>query len=157
MRRDVKYHQPAHRSRVTGECDGILYGLLTIRTNIVPISSRQNTRLQLQWTLATQRHGDILQSLLCNTPFTMISLSGEQPEQRVLAHMLWQPTSGCITIFHNYNCFPKHGGIIRNLTLQNHCGILLLCQNTSIPVYGAWIEICCVLCSKKYSAMSKLL
>ena len=30
--------------------------------------------------------------------------SSEQPEQRVLAHMLWQPTSICIAIFHKHCC-----------------------------------------------------
>ena len=45
--------------------------------------------------------------------------SGEQPEQRVLAHTLWQPTSDSILIFHKYCCFTKHADIISNLILRN--------------------------------------
>ena len=47
------------------------------------------------------------------------SPSGEQPEQRKLAHTLLQPTDGCRAIFHKYCCDTKHVGIITNLTLRN--------------------------------------
>ena len=33
-------------------------------------------------------------------------------------------------------------------------GILLICQNTTTSVYGAWIKRCCILCSKTYCTMS---
>ena len=41
-----------------------------------------------------------------------LSRSGEQPEQRVLAHKSEQPTAGFRAIFH-----IKHGGIITNLNI----------------------------------------
>ena len=41
--------------------------------------------------------------------------SGEQPEHRKLAHELWQPTVGCIAIFHKYCCYTKCGGITTNI------------------------------------------
>ena len=36
-------------------------------------------------------------------------------------------------------------------------GILLICQNTTTQVYGAWIDIYYVLCSKTYSTSGNLL
>ena len=42
--------------------------------------------------------------------------SGEQPEHCRLAHYFWQPTAGCIAIFHKYCCYTKHGGVSTNLT-----------------------------------------
>ena len=47
--------------------------------------------------------------------FTIFSPSGEQPEQCILSHKLWQPTAGCIAIFHKYCCYKK-GGIMTNWT-----------------------------------------
>ena len=32
-------------------------------------------------------------------------------------------------------------------------GMLLMCQNTTMRVYGAWIKIYCVLCSKTYNTL----
>ena len=31
-------------------------------------------------------------------------------------------------------------------------GMLLMCQNTTMQVNGAWIKRCCVLCSKPYNS-----
>ena len=81
--------------------------------------------------------------------FTMISPSGEQPEQRVLAHTLWQPTSGYITIFHKYCCSCKTWGY-KNKFDEILGGILLVYQNTTIRIYGAWVKIWCVLGSKTF-------
>ena len=60
-------------------------------------------------------------------------------------------TDSCIAIFHKYCFCAKHGDIITNLTLRNLWGILLICQNTTMRVYGAWIKRHCVLCSKTYN------
>ena len=78
-------------------------------------------------------------------------LNGEHPEQRELAHTLWQPTDGCRAIFHKYFCYAKHEDIMINLTLRNLWGhIPRICQNTTMQVYGAWIKRYCILCSKAY-------
>ena len=37
-----------------------------------------------------------------------------------------------------------------------HGGMLLMCKNTTMRVYGAWIKRYCVLCSKTYSSSSSL-
>ena len=58
--------------------------------------------------------------------------SGEQPEHRILAHELQQPTAGSIAIFHKYCCYTKCGSITTNVTLRNHWGMLLMCQNTTM-------------------------
>ena len=77
--------------------------------------------------------------------FRNISSSGEQPEQRVIAHTLWQSTSGWIAIFNKYCCFIIHEGTIeKNLTLLNPCTDV---SNATMWVYEAWIKRCCVLCS----------
>ena len=65
------------------------------------------------------------------------SLSGEQPEQRVSAHTLWQLISGFLAIFHKYCWFTEHGDIITNFNLRNPWGILLISQNNRMRVYGA--------------------
>ena len=49
-------------------------------------------------------------------------------------------TVGCIAIFHKHCCYTKHAGIITDFTLRNHWGILLMCQNITMWVYGAWIK-----------------
>ena len=36
-----------------------------------------------------------------------------------------------------------------------YCGILLVCQNTTMRAYGAWIKTYCVSCSTTYSKVSK--
>ena len=64
--------------------------------------------------------------------------------------------AGCIAIFQKYCCYIKHGSIITNLTLWNPWGILLICQNTTMWVYGAWIRMYYVLCSKTYSTSRNL-
>ena len=51
--------------------------------------------------------------------------------------------------FKNIAVLQKHGGIMTFLTLQNLRGILLICQNTTMGVYGAWIKRYCVLCSTR--------
>ena len=55
--------------------------------------------------------------------FTMIFPLAVSSLNNVLAHTLWQPTSGFIAIFHKYCCFTKHGGVITNLTLQKSFGV----------------------------------
>ena len=50
------------------------------------------------------------------------SPAGEQLEHRKLAHELWQPTAGCIAIFHKYCCYSKRDYITTNLALRNHWG-----------------------------------
>ena len=56
-----------------------------------------------------------------------------------------------------YCCYAKHGGFTTNLTLRNHWGMLLMCQNTTMWVYGAWIKTYYVLCSKAYNTFSNVL
>ena len=51
--------------------------------------------------------------------YNYFSPSGDQPEQRILAHKSEQPTASCMGIFHKYCCHIKHGGIIINLILWN--------------------------------------
>ena len=82
--------------------------------------------------------------------------SGEQPEQRILAYTSEQPTVGCIAIYHKYCCYIKHRGIITNLTLLTLGGMLLICQNTTMRVYGAWIRIYYILCLETYSTLRRL-
>ena len=75
----------------------------------------------------------------------------------LLAHKSEQPTAGWIPIFHKY----KRGAIIRktNLNLRLYTykvvsvwiyeifgGMLLICQNATVRVCGAWINIHYVLC-----------
>ena len=59
-----------------------------------------------------------------STVSQLFSPSCEQPEQRILAHMTEQPTTGCIAIFHKYCCYTKHGGIITKLNIWNHWGVI---------------------------------
>ena len=68
------------------------------------------------------------------------SNGGEQPEQRILAYKSEQLTAGCIATFDEYCCYIKHGGIT-NLTLWNPWGMLLMCQNATIRIRGAFIRI----------------
>ena len=42
----------------------------------------------------------------------------EQPEQRILAPKLQQPTAGCTAILHKYCCYVKRGDITRTLTTK---------------------------------------
>ena len=70
-----------------------------------------------------------------------LSLSGEQPEQRILAHKSEQPTAARTVIFHKYCCYIKHRGTTTNLNLQNPWGMLPICQNAAVRVYGAWLKI----------------
>ena len=79
--------------------------------------------------------------------------SCEQPEQRILAHKSKQPTAICIAIFHKYCCHSKHGGSITNLTQWNPWSMLLIFQDTTMRVYGAWIRIYYVLCPKTHLAV----
>ena len=68
-------------------------------------------------------------------------------------------SAGCIVIFHKYCCYIKYGGIIIKFDSTKSFmigGISLICQNTTMRVYGAWIRIYKVLCSKTYSTYSNL-
>ena len=85
------------------------------------------------------------------------SPSGEQPKQRILAYKSEQLNAGCITLFHKYCCDIKYGGIITNLTMKSIPGdMLLLRQITTMWVYGAWIKIYYIICSKTYGIFSCL-
>ena len=68
---------------------------------------------------------------MCRGPGQVIVLfhsyfppSGEESEQRILAHKSEQPIAGSIAIFHKFFCYIKHGGtcIITNLNLWNPWG-----------------------------------
>ena len=76
------------------------------------------------------------------------SPSLEQPEQHN-AHKSEQPTASCIATFHKYPCFINHWGIAINLKIYEilWC-MLLIYQNATMRVCGAWIRICYSLCSK---------
>ena len=65
----------------------------------------------------------------------------EQPGQRM-------------TIFHKYCCFTKHEVLQQIWPCQKLWDILLICQNTSMRVWGAWIRRCYVLSSQTYAAPS---
>ena len=86
------------------------------------------------------------------------SANGDRPvsqqlsEHRKLAHELLQPTASCMKIFHKYCCYTKCGGITTNLTPRIIGSMLLMCQNATMRVYGAWIKTYHVLCSKTYSS-----
>ena len=56
-------------------------------------------------------------------------------------------------LFQKYCCCTKHGEIITYLTLLSCQGCLLICQNTTMEVYGP----CSVLCSKAHSISGNLL
>ena len=55
-----------------------------------------------------------------------------------------------------YCCYIKYGTIITNLSPWNPWGILLICHDTIMRVYGAWIIIYYVSCSKTYGTFSSL-
>ena len=80
--------------------------------------------------------------------------SGELPNT-VNIHELKQPTTGCIAIFNKYCCCTKRGGITTNLT-RNHWGMLLMCQNTTMRVYGAWVKFYYASCPKTYSGFENV-
>ena len=78
--------------------------------SIQPIHSLKNQQMSYQ------------EIVVFHNDFTLSMLSGKQPEQSPLAHTWWQPTSGCIAIFHKYCCFTmftKHESIITNLTMKS--------------------------------------
>ena len=61
------------------------------------------------------------------------------------------PTAGCITIFHKYAAAIQNMGILQQIWLYEIIeGMLLMCQNTTMRVYGAWITYY-ILCQKTYS------
>ena len=65
-----------------------------------------------------------------------ISLSGEQPEHRILAHELERPTAGRMAIFHKFCCSTKRCGIKTNLNPRNHWEYV-----TDVAIYhnaGIW-------------------
>ena len=72
--------------------------------------------------------------------------NGEQPEHRKLSLEFKQPTAGCIAIYRKYWCHTQCGGITTYLTLWSLWGMLLMCQNTTMWVYGARIKTYYVLC-----------
>ena len=93
----------------------------------------------------------------CNSPVSQLfSPGGKQPEQRVLVHKSEQPTAGCIAIFHKCCCYIKHGVIITNLTQWNPLGHVTYMPKAMVRVYGAWIRIYYVLCSKTHSTFGDL-
>ena len=63
-----------------------------------------------------------------------------------------------IALFHKYCCFIKRGGITLQLIWLWEIigGMLLMCQNATMRVYGARIKIYCILCSKTYSSSRSL-
>ena len=74
----------------------------------------------------------------------LFSSSSEQPEQSILACKPEQPTVSCIAIFHKYCCNIKHKIL---------AGMLLICKNTTMQVYVAWISTYYVLCTKAYDTL----
>ena len=54
------------------------------------------------------------------------------------------------------NNLYKRGGITTNLNQRNHRNMLLICQNTTMRMYGAWIKTYYVWCSKTYSTSGKV-
>ena len=85
------------------------------------------------------------------------SPSGEQPEHRILAHKLKQPTAGCIAIFRKYHCYTKHEGITTNSTLRNHWEYVTDVSKYHNAVIWSMIKTYYVLCSKTYSISSNVL
>ena len=74
--------------------------------------------------------------------FRIIFLSGEKPEQRAIAYKQNNQLPVALhCIGHKYCCYTKYGGIIAKLTLWNPWGILLICQNATVRVCGAWFQI----------------
>ena len=63
----------------------------------------------------------------------------------------------CCTNPSKYCCYTKRGGVITNWPPEIIAGMLLICQNTTVRVYGAWIIIYYALCSKTYSNSAKVL
>ena len=53
--------------------------------------------------------------------------------------------------FTNIAAVQNMGVLYQMWLYEIHGDILLICQNTTMQVYGAWIKIYCVLCSKTYS------
>ena len=94
--------------------------------------------------------------IVWNIPVSQLFIpSGEQPEQRISAHKSKQLIANCIAMFRKYCCYIKHGGIVRNLTILNPWGILLMCPNTTMRVYGS--RIYHVLWSKHISLLADVL
>ena len=88
--------------------------------------------------------------LTFNSPVSQLfSADGDQPAKRILVHKSEQPNASCMQYFTNIAAI-KTWGVMINLTLWNHLGILLKCQNTAMREYGAWIRISYVLCFKTY-------
>ena len=87
--------------------------------------------------------------IVTNIPVSQLSFPW-QWAARTTYISLWaeQPTAVCITIFHKYCCYIIYGGNIRTLLYGILGGMLLVCQNTTVWVYGAWIKKYYILCSK---------
>ena len=89
-----------------------------------------------------------------NSPVSKLFFpSSDQPNNVYQLISQIKTTVGCIAIFHKYCCYIKHSGIITNLILG---GILLICQYNKMRIYGAWIRIYFVLCSKTYNTFRNL-
>ena len=82
--------------------------------------------------------GKTVSLILYNSPVSQwfFSPSGEQPERRVLAHTLWQPTSD-YQYFTNIAAFANIG-VLQQIWLYKI--ILMICQDTPMQVYGACIK-----------------
>ena len=79
---------------------------------VIPMHSAIN--IELAGTMVTAKLG-MTSASVTSCQILVLFPNGEQPEQGVLAHILWQPFSGCIAIFHKYCCFTKHAAIITNV------------------------------------------
>ena len=88
-------------------------------------------------------------AVVIDSPVSHYSPSGDQHKQLELAHKSEQLTGNSIAIFHKYCCYIQHGVSVTHLNLWNSWGggggMLLICQNATVRVCGAWIRIYCVL------------
>ena len=100
----------------------------------------------MPWLLALPDHQQPWYRFVSQQYFPWVS--SEQTEHCILAHELQQPTAGCIAIFHKYCCCTKHGSIKIIWLIEIIGGMLLMCQNTTMQVYGAWIKRYCVYVKK---------
>ena len=94
--------------------------------------------------------GVVLQQLHRNTTFRVWATTERPnyfPGHSKVARRSQPCAKGALAIFHKYCCFIKYGGMITKLTVILQ-GILLICQNVTVWMCGAWIRIYYVLCSK---------
>ena len=86
----------------------------------------------------------------------MFSPSGEQPKQRTLAYTQNNQLPVMLQYFTNIAVTQSMGVLWQMWLYEIHSGILLICQNATVWVCGAWIRIYYVLCSKTYSPFDSL-